>query len=209
MARIDEYNTVGGHGQDELVEKKSRFIGYACPVETAEDALDFVKSIKKKHNDARHNCFAYALRDGSVRYSDDGEPQGTAGQPILDVITRGKICDCVVVVTRYFGGVLLGTGGLTHAYSDAAKLAVSAAGIITMKRMLICPLVCDYSFYGSVQTLIAKYGVTVSDSVFEDNVRLELLCPPENYGNFAPALTELSAGRMKLEQKGEKFIKKR
>ena len=208
MPHIEEYTTVNGAGQDEITEKKSRFIGYAAPVSTADEALDFVKSIKKKHNDARHNCFAYALRDGSVRYSDDGEPQGTAGQPILDVLARGGIADCVVVVTRYFGGILLGTGGLTHAYSAAAKLAVNAAGIVEMKRMLVCSLCCDYSIYGSVQTLIAKHAAIMSDSVFEDNVRLELLCLPENADDFAAELTEISSGRLKLEQKGEKFIKK-
>ena len=209
LAHIDEYTTIGSEGCDELTEKKSRFIGYAAPVSTADEALEFVKSIKKKHNDARHNCFADSLLDGSVRYSDDGEPQGTAGQPILDVLTRGGIYDCVVVVTRYFGGILLGTGGLTHAYSDAAKLGINAAGIIKMIRVLDCELICDYSLYGSVQTLIAKYGVIMYDSVFEDNVRLKLLCLPEKVDDFAAELTEISAGRLKLTQKDEKFIKKR
>lgn len=207
MALIDKYTTINGAGRGELTEKKSRFIGYACPVSTADKALEFVKSIKKKHNDARHNCFAYALLDGAVRYSDDGEPQGTAGQPILDVLSRGGICDCVVVVTRYFGGILLGTGGLTHAYSDAAKLAVNAAGLIKMIRVIDCSLCCNYSTYGSVQTLIAKYGVIMSDSVFEENVRLNLLCLPEKHDDFAAELTEISAGRLKLIQNGEKFIK--
>ena len=207
MAHIDEYTTISGAGCDELTEKKSRFIGYAMPAKSADEALEFVKSIKKKHNDARHNCFAYALLDGSVRYSDDGEPQGTAGQPILDILTRGGIYDCVVAVTRYFGGILLGTGGLTHAYSDAAKLAVNAAGLVKMTRVLECSLCCDYSIYGSVQTLIAKYGVIQSDSVFEDNVRLNLLCLPERVDDFAAELTEISAGRLVLEQNGENFIK--
>lgn len=209
MPQTDEYITIKGNGCDELIEKKSRFIGYAAPVSTADEALEFVKSIKKKHNDARHNCFAYSLRDGAVRYSDDGEPQGTAGQPILDVLARGGICDCVVVVTRYFGGILLGTGGLTHAYSDAAKLAVNAAGLIKMTRVYECLLCCDYGIYGSVQTLIAKYGVIQSDSVFEENVRLNLLCLPEKADDFAAELTEISAGRLKLIKCGEKFIKKR
>ena len=207
MAQIDEYTTINGAGCDELTEKKSRFIGYASPVSTANEALEFVKSIKKKHNDARHNCFAYALRNGEMRYSDDGEPQGTAGQPILDVLQRGGIADCVVVVTRYFGGILLGTGGLTHAYSDAAKLSINAAGLVKMTRVLECSLCCDYSIYGSVQTLIAKYGVIMSDSVFEDNVRLNLLCLPEKVDDFAAELTEISAGRLKLTKNGEKFIK--
>ena len=127
---VDSYNTILTPGTDEIVEKKSRFIGYAQPVSSEEEAYAFVESVKKKHYDARHNCHAFAIGKENTlyRFSDDGEPQGTAGKPILEVISGNQVTDICIVVTRYFGGTLLGTGGLVRAYTEAAKLALADAG---------------------------------------------------------------------------------
>ena len=128
---VDSYNTILTPGIDEIVEKKSRFIGYAQPVSSEEEAYAFVESVKKKHYDARHNCHAFAIGKENTlyRFSDDGEPQGTAGKPILEVISGNQVTDICIVVTRYFGGTLLGTGGLVRAYTEAAKLALADAGL--------------------------------------------------------------------------------
>ena len=130
---MSDYLTLRKESSDEFIEKRSRFIGYAKPVTTQEEAMDFINAIRAKHWDATHNVYAYVLRDGqSRRYSDDGEPSGTAGVPVLDVLLKENITDCVVVATRYFGGVLLGAGGLVRAYSHTSKIAVEAAGIMKM-----------------------------------------------------------------------------
>ena len=191
--------------------KKSRFITMLAHTDGVEAAKAFVESVRAEHPDARHHCVAWVAGapDDSQQlgFSDDGEPAGTAGKPMLAQLMGSGVGEITAVVVRYYGGILLGTGGLTHAYSDAAKLAVNAAGLVKMTRVLECSLCCDYSIYGSVQTLIAKYGVIQSDSVFEDNVRLNLLCLPERVDDFAAELTEISAGRLVLEQNGENFIK--
>ena len=208
MAEFNEYITVEKQGCDEFVEKKSRFIGYCAPVKTADEAMEFVKSVKKKHNDARHNCFAYSLCDGSVRYSDDGEPQGTAGQPILEVLTRSGVTDCVVVVTRYFGGILLGTGGLSRAYTNGAKIGINAANPIAMTKVKCCELTVDYSLYGSLGVINSKNGVIVENSDFTDSVTLNIMISPEKFDDFSGDIRELSAGKVKIIEKGERFIKK-
>lgn len=208
MPNENEYKTVEIMASDEFTEKKSRFIGYCAPVSTADEAMEFVTQIKKKHYDARHNCFAYILKSGELRFSDDGEPQGTAGQPILDVLQRGGFYDCAVVVTRYFGGVLLGTGGLTRAYTNGAKIAVAAAKPIVMVSRFVCGITLDYSLYGSLQTLISRYGALVHDSDFADFVTLELYVPPENYDKFCDDITEMSAGKLSLVKKSTVFVKK-
>ena len=145
-----EYKTVRKNAQDQFVEKRSRFIGYACPVQTEQEALDFITSKKSEHWDASHNVYAYILRDGTMRFSDDGEPQGTAGMPVLDVLRKSGVTDVVTVATRYFGGILLGGGGLVRAYSHTASIALQAAQIITMRECLLLSLTCDYGRYGRV-----------------------------------------------------------
>ena len=143
------YKTLGHYAAEEYIVKKSRFIGYAKPVKTEKEALDFIAEISKKHWDATHNVYAYSLREGGIkRYSDDGEPQGTAGMPVLNVLTQEEVTDCVVVVTRYFGGILLGGGGLVRAYTHSAKIGVDAAEIITLVPWSVCTIQCDYTFYG-------------------------------------------------------------
>ena len=190
----------------ELTEKKSVFIGYASPVESDEEALAFIRTIKKKHADARHNVYAYMLRDGAVaRYSDDGEPQGTAGIPVLDIIRKGGFCDAVIVVTRYFGGILLGAGGLVRAYSAAAKLAVDAAGIVTYESFTEFSLVCSYSDYGKLTSFFVSEKLIQDGIDFSDSVQLSLAVPTPDYESFCANVSEITAGRAVLTVTGERF----
>ena len=142
------YKTVAREAHAEFVEKKSRFIGHVKPVTTEEEAQAFVAALKKQYWDATHNVYAYVLRSGARRFSDDGEPQGTAGMPTLDVLQKAGLTDCVVVVTRYFGGILLGAGGLVRAYSHGALLAAAAGEIVEMRPCTVVEAVCDYAQYG-------------------------------------------------------------
>ena len=154
-----EYKTVKQEASDDFVERRSRFIGHALPVKSEEEAVAFINRMKTEYWDADHNVYAYILRDGQIRrYSDDGEPQGTAGIPVLDVIQKSGLVDVVVVVTRYFGGILLGAGGLVRAYSHGASLALSAAQPLTMRMFELAELVCDYNQYGRVSSLIPECG---------------------------------------------------
>ena len=167
------YTTLGKSASAEYTEKKSVFIGYASPVKTEQEALDFINAVRKKHSDARHNVFAYQLNGGGIaRYSDDGEPQGTAGVPVLEVIKKSGADDCVIVVTRYFGGILLGASGLVRAYSTAAKSAVDAAGVVTYESYREFTLECGYSEYQRVEAELPKYGVIVDSSDFGGNVAM-------------------------------------
>ena len=165
------YTTVKHDGEAEFEEKRSVFIGYAKRVTTAEDAADFIKAIKKKHPDARHNCSAYLLRGGTVaRYSDDGEPQGTAGMPILETIRKSGAEDVCIVVTRYFGGILLGAGGLTRAYAHAAAIALGAAEIVTYEEYHEYRLVCSYSEYQRYIALLGNTGAIIDDTVYDAGI---------------------------------------
>lgn len=194
-----EYKTVRKNAQDQFVEKRSRFIGYACPVQTEQEALDFITSKKSEHWDASHNVYAYILRDGTMRFSDDGEPQGTAGMPALNVLQKEELIDCVLVVTRYFGGILLGGGGLVRAYSHAAKIAVDAGGIVTRAECSIVKIRCDYTFYGRLASLIPEQGGIVEDTAFEDAVTVKMRIPQELESAFETRLVDLSNGTCRGE----------
>lgn len=201
-----EYRTVKEQSSDEFVEKKSRFIGYVKPVTTQDEAVAFINEIKSKHWDATHNVYAYVLREGQIRrYSDDGEPQGTAGIPVLDVLIKENLTDCVVVATRYFGGTLLGTGGLVRAYSHTAKIAVEAGKIITMKLCKILQVTCDYNFYGRLNSLVPESGGVIDDTEFADNVTVTFKIPVEDVQNFEAKLVDLSLGKFKSIEIGEIF----
>ena len=203
---MDSYKTVKTEAYDELFEKRSRFIGYCKPVKSEQEAVDFIAEIKKRHWDARHNVYAYHLRDGQIkRYSDDGEPSGTAGMPVLDVILKNDVVDVVVVVTRYFGGVLLGTGGLVRAYSQSAKIALEASEIVTMSLCCECALNCSYTQYGKLNTLIIGTGGFVDDTAFSDDVRLSFHIPREKLPSFDKQLADATAGQLSVEVLGEKF----
>lgn len=191
------YRTVAAAAEDEFTEKRSRFIGAVQPVSTEEEAQAFIRARTKQYWDARHNVYAYVLQRGALcRFSDDWEPQGTAGVPVLDVLRKEDLTDCAVVVTRYFGGILLGGGGLVRAYSHAAKLAVDAGGVVRMQPCLLGCVTCDYAQYGFLPALIAQCGGTVEDTAFTEAVTLHFALPAEQKPALCAALTDRSAGRL-------------
>ena len=201
-----KYNTVENQGEAELVEKRSRFIGAIQPVTTEEEAQAFIRARSKEFWDARHNVHAYVLDGGNLcRFSDDGEPQGTAGIPVLDVLRKEGLTDCAVVVTRYFGGILLGGGGLVRAYSHAAKLAVDAAGIVEMRLCLLGEITCDYAQYGWIPALLAGAGAAVVDTRFGEAVTVQFSLPREGRVALEAALTDRSAGRLHADFIGEQW----
>ena len=200
------YRTVEKQSSDEFVEKKSRFIGYIKPVQTQEEAVSFIEEIRQKHWDATHNVYAYVLRENQIRrYSDDGEPQGTAGIPVLDVLLKEGLTDCAVVVTRYFGGIMLGAGGLVRAYSHGAKIAVDAGNPIIMDTCAIVNMKCDYAFYGKASSLIPECGGTVQDTVFTDEVEITFMIKDSEFDSFRAKLIDVSFGRFDCEKIDEIF----
>ncbi len=202
-----EYITVKMENSDEFVEKKSRFIGTCRPVRTEKEALDFIARMRSKYWDASHNVYAYILRESGVqRFSDDGEPQGTAGIPVIDTLKKAGVVDAVVVATRYFGGILLGGGGLIRAYSHTASLALAAARKITMRECLLFSAVCDYSSYGRVQGLVPECGGVVDDTKFLENVTLRFHIAPESLSALERRLADATGGKTVLLEEGKRFF---
>lgn len=198
------YTTVYEYASDSFTEKKSEFIGHICPVKTAEEAVAFIEHIKSQNRKARHNVYAYVLRDGNAsRYSDDGEPQGTGGVPVLDVINKAGLTDVCVVVTRYFGGVLLGASGLVRAYSQACSLAVAAAKKMEMCECSRISFSCDYTLYGRVSYLLPEFGVITEKEDFADTVNLSVLCKSELVEELKRKLTDVSNGQLELSEDTE------
>ena len=203
---MDSYKTIAHEAVDEYIVKKSRFLGYAKPVTTQAEAVAFIEQIKKKHWDATHNVYAYVLRDGQIRrYSDDGEPQGTAGIPALDVLLKEDLCDLCVVCTRYFGGIMLGAGGLVRAYSHTAKIAVEAAGIITMAKCVVGEITCDYTYYGRLVPLLCSHGAAVEDTAFADCVTVRFKIPAASFAALDAAVVDTSFGKVRPKALAEKF----
>ena len=202
---MEEYLVPTGFGEDEFTEKKSRFIGRVWLVETEEEALAKIQEMKKRHYDATHNCWAYIIKDGAVRFSDDGEPGGTAGMPILQVLQREGLYNVVCVVTRYFGGILLGAGGLVRAYTKGAKIAVDAAGK-SMKRVWTALYVpCPYSYYERVKLEVAAFGGVIRNTEFGSEVELELLLPEVQVRPFLDRLTDMSAAVIEGMVTGQEY----
>ncbi len=205
---MHSYKTVEREAKDEFIEQRSRFIGYVKPVTTEEEALAFINEKRQKHWDATHNVYAYSLREGQLRrYSDDGEPHGTAGMPTLDVILKSDVTDVVVVVTRYFGGILLGTGGLVRAYTKGARIALDAGGIITMESCVVASVKCDYSRYGRISSLIPANGGFIDDTAFSDCVKISFHLPKDCIDTFSKQLTDLTGGTVEAEITGEQYFK--
>lgn len=195
-----EYRTIENEADDFFIEKKSKFIGYAKPVKTQEEAVEFINSIKSKHWDATHNVYAYVLRENNIqRYSDDGEPSGTAGVPVLDVLLKEGLVDVVVVATRYFGGTLLGAGGLVRAYSHTSKIAVEAANMITMAECSIESVKVDYSFYDRLNILLSDFGANIVDTSFADTVEVIFSIKEDKVSLLQEKLTDVSNGRFNLK----------
>lgn len=188
-------------GQGEIEEKKSRFIAHTLPVSSEEEAVTFLNKIKKEYWDARHNCHAYTIGKNNecTRCSDDGEPSGTAGRPILDVLLREEIHNCIVVVTRYFGGTLLGTGGLVRAYQAAAQAGLAASTIIEKQFGHKLHVTTDYNGIGKLQYLVAQNQIFTLDTQYTDNVTLDLMIPEEKFMNFCAEITEVTSGRAVMD----------
>ena len=204
--KAELYTTLGGEGSDEFEERRSLFIGHAKHVTSEEEAMEFVKAKKKEYADATHNCWAYLLKGGIVaRYSDDGEPQGTAGVPMLEAIRKSGVTDAVVVVTRYFGGILLGAGGLVRAYSHGSKIALEAAGIVTYEKYAELSLCCSYSDYQKYSVILPAFGAIVDGVDFADKVTVRFALKEGVVTPFSDKITEISGGRDRAERTGERF----
>lgn len=200
------YVSVEGESHDSFAEKKSRFIGYIKDIESEEEAQEYIAHVKKLHRDSSHCVFAYVLRDGQTRrYSDDGEPQGTAGIPTLDVITREGLVDVCIVGVRYFGGILLGAGGLVRAYSHTAKLAVDSA---QRKNMYMTSRLCatvPYTMFGKISSELPKLGVKIETPIFSDTVSLNLVMKKENRDKTIDFLTDVCSGNARIEDLGDDY----
>lgn len=200
------YTTIKGFAKDSFIEKKSEFIGYVSPVKTNEEAVDFINRIKSENRKARHNVYAYILRDNNItRYSDDGEPQGTAGMPVLGVLLKEGLTDVCVVVTRYFGGILLGGGGLVRAYSHACKLAVDAAVKMEMYECFEITLKFDYSLYGKIEYSLPEFEIKMLSNEFSDSVTLKLLVKADKYSKLEENLNYITNGKISISKSELKY----
>ena len=202
---MDEYLVPSGYGEDEFVEKKSRFIGRVWLVETEQEALDRIAEMKKQHYDATHNCWAYVIRDGAVRFSDDGEPGGTAGMPMVQVLQKEGLYNVVCVVTRYFGGTLLGAGGLVRAYTKGAKIAIDAAGKSMKRVWSVIYLPCPYNFYERVKLEVEAFEGIIRDTQFGAEVELEILMAQGNADAFLERIVDMTSGTVEGMQTGQEY----
>ncbi len=205
------YRTVTGTGASLVEVKRSKFIGILQAVSSPDEAEALIRSEKKKYHDAKHHCSAYVLRgiDGApdtVHSSDDGEPSGTAGKPMLEVLNGAGLKDVVIVVTRYFGGTLLGTGGLVRAYTDAAKAAVEDAGVAQMQLMQQFSIVFDYPFTGSIDHLMEQDGISRLNAEYTDKVRYDLAVPEQKYDALVKSLTELTSSAIDIERGDTAYV---
>lgn len=205
---MEEYKTVELEADNFFIEKKSRFIGYAKPVKTQDEAIEFINKIKAKHWDATHNVYAYVLKDNNIqRYSDDGEPSGTAGVPVLDVLLKENLVDVCVVATRYFGGTMLGAGGLVRAYSHTSKIAVNAANIITMAQCSVLSVDIDYSFYDRMNVILNEFSANVMNTDFSDKITITFSVKADMQVSVEEKLVDVSNGKYNLNFIGSKFDK--
>ena len=194
---MEEYLIPYGPAEAEYVEKRSRFIGQIWPADSEAEARARIEEARKRHYDARHNCWCYLIREGGVlRYSDDGEPQGTAGQPMLNVFQREGVWNVCCVVTRYFGGILLGAGGLTRAYGGTAKLALNAAGVSRMRLWASVAVPCTYALYDRMKLLIESSGGVIVDTDYGADILMTVQLPAEERKALLGEVTELSAGTL-------------
>lgn len=205
---MGSYKTLYEFGEDKFEVEKSVFIGYAKPIKTEEEAKDFIQEIKKKHRDARHNVWAYTLGQNMniQRYSDDGEPQGTAGIPTLEVIKKENIKDAVVVVTRYFGGIKLGAGGLVRAYTKGAKIGLEAAQIVEKVLFEEARVVIDYNLLGKVQNELSSMEIHIEDTLYTEGVELVLYVRKELIEDVKSKMIDISNGKAKFILKDELFL---
>ncbi len=202
---MDEYLVPTGFGEDEFIEKKSRFIGRVWLAETEEEALLRIAEMKKQHYDATHNCWAYVIRDGAVRFSDDGEPGGTAGMPMVQVLQREGLFNVVCVVTRYFGGTLLGAGGLVRAYTKGAKIAVDAAGKSMKRVWSVLYVPCPYTFYERVKLEVEAFGGILRDTQFGAEVEMEILVARDQAQAFLDRIIDMTSGTVEGMETAQEY----
>lgn len=202
---MGEYLVPTTRSEAEYIEKRSRFIGEVYPIGSEADARAHIEAVKKKHYNARHHCWCFRLQGGAERYSDDGEPQGTAGQPMLSVFQREGIENVLCVVTRYFGGILLGAGGLVRAYTQAAKEALDAAGVSAMRPWVEVALPCPYPLFERVKLAVEAHGGVLGESEYAAEVNVRALLPEECVAPFSAAMTELTAGKAAVERLREQW----
>ena len=196
-----EYKTIARRCEASFIEKKSEFIGYLCPVQTEEQAAAFIEEIRAMHRKATHNCYAYILRENNAaRHSDDGEPGGTAGVPIYEVLRKEGLTDVCCVVTRYFGGILLGAGGLVRAYTKSAKDAVEAAQIKCMASAVKLLVTVDYGLYGRLAQIFADFDARIADEQFADNVKITLFIREENAQKLTDKLIDSCSGAISVDE---------
>lgn len=202
-----EYRTLKTEAAAEFTERRSRFIGDAAPVSSEEEAIRFLRSVRARHREAKHHVYAYSLRREQIaRHSDDGEPQGTAGMPVLDVLVKSGVTDAVIVVTRYFGGILLGTGGLVRAYSHAASLALGQAGTVTMKHCCLLETECSYAGYAAVSALILRSGAVIDRTEYTDSVRFQYHLESKYLTRFRASLSDVTRGSSQAGVLCEKYF---
>ncbi len=200
---MGEYYIPAGPGEAEFTEKRSRFLGHVRPIESEEQARDFIAAMKKEYYDARHNCWCYILREGPERYSDDGEPQGTAGIPMLEVFRKEGMCNLVCVVTRYFGGVLLGAGGLLRAYTKSAKDALDAAGVSVVRPWVEADIPCSYAMAEKLKAELLAQGGLVRDMEYAAGVTIKALVPREDFQKLSERIFDVSCGSVRPTALGE------
>jgi uncharacterized YigZ family protein len=203
---LKSYKTLQNPAQDEFTVEKSRFIGQAAPISSKEEALAHIERIRKKHWEASHHVWAYILEADLQRFSDDGEPQGTAGIPVLEVLKKERIIHAMVVVTRYFGGIKLGAGGLARAYTKAAKTAIDASGVILRVPHLTRFATVDYPFLGQIQKEMVKLGFIIQDIRYTEKVRFEILTTPDQEHTLVEALMEISSGAARVTPGEDRYI---
>jgi len=204
----ESYITLRESASDEVTIQKSRFIGYACPCAEEEEAQRFIQSLREKHRDARHHCYAYVIGEnaGIMRYSDDGEPGSTAGMPMMDVLKKEKIVNCCVVVVRYFGGILLGTGGLVRAYTQGCKLAIAAAGLVRMELSETVRCRVSYSVWNQLQYAVSKMPVLVDGITYQDAVEFSLCTKKRDIAAAMESLGNISEGKIEFLSREEQYI---
>lgn len=203
---VDCYYTIENKATGELIEKRSRFIATVLPVTTAEEAQQYIDALRSKYWDARHNVYAYTLLDGNIkRYSDDGEPQGTAGVPVLSVLEKMNLQNTLVVVTRYFGGILLGTGGLVRAYSQTAKIGLEQAGVVLRCLCNEIKITCDYNLLGKIQKFIEKNGIKLKEITYSDSVSVYVYHKVEDTDKLISQLVELTDAAVQTEINGQVY----
>lgn len=207
MSKKPVYKTVAAPGEALLIEKRSKFIATVHPVDNEPEAIALLNSLRSEYSDATHNVYAYVIDENNIfRYSDDGEPSGTAGMPVLDTIRKENLVDVLVVVTRYFGGTLLGTGGLVHAYGGAARQGLLSAGIITRRMCDILTVNSDYTMSGRIQYHLSSGAYRVEDTVYAESVTFTVCVPPEEIDRLVEDLTEITGGKAVCQVTGKKYI---